>query len=100
MRLDRAEQRRVGGVDQAALDRERAAFEQLQGFAFPFGQVGVPGPVISGTALSGTGGPVAVLARADVTARVQRQPAQRARRTAGRDEVERALRERAGRARA
>src|SRR5690242_15653678 len=53
----------------------------------------------SGTALSGTGGPVTVLPRAYVTARVERQSAQRARRTSGRDKLECALRERTGRAR-
>src|SRR6202000_1354004 len=44
--------------------------------------------------------PMTVLPRAHVTARVERQPTQRARRTATRDELECPLRERPGRARA
>src|SRR5450756_2660880 len=64
-----------------------------------------PGRSCSGMSLapaaarSGTAGPVAVLPRADVPGGVERQPAVRARRAAGGNEAERALRERAGRAR-
>ena len=44
VRPDRAEQRRVRGVDQAALHGERAARQQFERLPFPFGQVvGVAG---------------------------------------------------------
>src|SRR5580692_307332 len=56
-------------------------------------------PASPAVALSGTAGPVAVLARADVPGGVERQAAQRARRAPGRDQAERAVRERPGRAR-
>ena len=111
---DRAVQGRVGGVDQPALHLERAPVEQLERASRTSAALAGTGgsdcrcllPGVCGAAALFTGSGSAWPARWPFCrghtwpVGVQRQPAQRARRPARRDELQRALRERPGRARA
>src|SRR5262249_11826597 len=80
--LNGAKERRVGGVDQAARDLQRAALEELKRGPLTVGDVGLPGEGPLSHWLSAAvhaRGAVAVLPGADVPGLVQGQPAQRGR---------------------